>query len=124
MQFLIDTHTLLWFVTDDLKLSRNALRLIENETNIAILSMAIAIKFSIGKLTLQQPFQIFIDEQIQINDFQLLNIQPPHISILSSLPLHHRDPFDRMLIAQSIAEGLPIISADTAFDVYGVTRLW
>ena len=92
MQFLIDTHTLLWFVTDDFKLSRNTLR----------------------------P----IDERIQINDFQLLNIEPPHISILSSLPLHHRDPFDRMLIAQNIAEGLPIISADTAFDAYGVTRLW
>jgi PIN domain nuclease of toxin-antitoxin system len=133
MQFLIDTHTFLWFVTDDSKLSKYALskyalELIENETNEAILSVAtlweIAIKFSIGKLILNKPFQDFVDEQIQINEFQLLNVEFPHINIVSNLPLHHRDPFDRMLIAQSIAEGLPIISADTAFDAYGVTRLW
>jgi PIN domain nuclease of toxin-antitoxin system len=128
MQFLIDTHTFLWFVTDDSKLSKYALELIEDETNEAILSVAtlweIAIKFSIGKLTLSKPFQDFVDEQIQINEFRLLNIEPPHINIVSSLPLHHRDPFDRMIIAQAITENMAIISADPAFDAYGVSRLW
>lgn len=109
-------------------LSNEALELIEAEGNEAILSAAslweIAIKYSIGKLNLRQPFTDFIEQQIEINDFQLLKIEVPHISIVSNLPLHHRDPFDRMLIAQSITEGLPIISADTAFDAYGITRLW
>ena len=128
MRFLIDTHTFLWFVTDDPKLSAHALGFIESETNEAILSMAslweIAIKFSIGKLKLHKPFEDFIDEQIRINEFQLLDIEAPHIATVSTLPLHHRDPFDRMLIAQSVVEGLPIISADTIFDAYGVVRLW
>lgn len=128
MRFLMDTHTFLWFLTDDSKLSHHALNLIEDETNEAILSLAsmweIAIKYSIGKLTLQKSFPDFVDEQIQINDFQLLPIETSHIKIVSSLPLHHRDPFDRMLIAQAITENMPIISADSAFDSYGVTRLW
>ena len=128
MRFLIDTHTFLWFVTDDPKLSDYALGLIEDETNEVYLSMAtlweIAIKFSIGKLTLHKPFQDFVDEQIHINEFQLLKIEPAHVKTVSILPLHHRDPFDRMLIAQSIVENLPIISVDTVFDAYGVNRLW
>jgi len=128
MRILIDTHTFLWFVTEDSKLSDRAFQTIEDEANDVILSITslweIAIKFSIGKLKLHKPFQEFVDEQIQTNDFQLLTIEPTHINIVAGLPLHHRDPFDRILIAQGMVEGLPIISADKVFDAYGVTRLW
>ena len=128
MRMLIDTHTFLWFVTNDSKLSDYALNLIENDTNEVLLSTLnlweIAIKFSIGKLILHQPFQEFIDEELQTNNIQLLSLEISHIKKVADLPLHHRDPFDRMLIAQSVIEGLPIISADSVFDVYGVVRLW
>lgn len=128
MRFLIDTHTFLWFVTDNAKLSNYALELLEDETNEAILSMAslweIAIKFSLGKLKLHKPYQEFIDEQIPLNELSVLHIETSHLNIVSGLPLHHRDPFDRLLIAQSISEQLPIISADSIIDAYGVTRLW
>lgn len=128
MRILIDTHTFLWFVTEDSKLSDRAFQTIEDEANDVILSISslweIAIKFSIGKLKLKLPFQEFIDEQIQVNEFQLLTIQTTHLNIVAGLPLHHRDPFDRILIAQAITENMPVISADTVFDAYGITRLW
>jgi PIN domain nuclease of toxin-antitoxin system len=128
MRLLIDTHTFLWFVTNDSKLSDYALNLIENDANEVLLSTLslweIAIKFSIGKLILHQPFQEFIDEEMQTNNIQLLSLETSHIKKVANLPLHHRDPFDRMLIAQSMVEELPIISVDTVFDAYGVVRLW
>lgn len=128
MRYLIDTHTFLWFVTNDSKLSHDALDLIENDANAIFLSIAslweMGIKFSIGKLKIHKPFQEFVDEQIHVNQLQLLNIEPSHITMVSILPFHHRDPFDRMLIAQAITEKMSIISADTAFDSYGITRLW
>jgi PIN domain nuclease of toxin-antitoxin system len=128
MRILIDTHTFLWFVTEDSKLSDRAFQTIEDEASDIILSISslweIAIKFSIGKLKLKLPFQEFMDEQIQINEFQLLTIQPTHLNIVAGLPLHHRDPFDRILIAQAITENVAIISADKVFDAYGVVRLW
>ncbi len=128
MRLLLDTHTFLWFVEDNINLSQNARTLIEDEANQPLLSLAsvweIAIKTSIGKLNLKQPFEVFIPQQISLNSFTLLDIRLEHIAGIISLPQYHRDPFDRLLIAQAIHEQIPIISTDVAFDQYPVTRLW
>ncbi|MGH1396019.1 MAG: type II toxin-antitoxin system VapC family toxin [Trichormus sp.] len=128
MRFLLDTHTFIWFVTDSPQLSTTAKVLIEDEYNEKCLSFAsvweMAIKCSLGKLTFNLPLHTFVEQQIQQNSIDLLSIQMPHLAIVATLPLHHRDPFDRLLIAQAIAEGIPIISADVAFDAYSIRRLW
>ncbi|WP_445634273.1 PIN domain-containing protein [Nostoc sp. DSM 114161] len=130
MNLLLDTHTFIWYVTDNSKLSNQVLELINDENNQILFSIAsiweIAIKQSIGKLSFNQPqpFETFITEQLNLNNFSLLNIKLSHIAVVSTLPLHHRDPFDRLLIAQSIVESIPLLSADTIFDVYPIRRLW
>ncbi len=83
-----------------------------------------AIKLSLGKLNLAQPFEMLIPQQMDLNGIKSMNIEMSHLVIVSSLPFHHRDPFDRLLIAQAIAEGLPIVSADSSFDAYTIQRLW
>ncbi len=128
MTHLLDTHTFLWFINDDAQLSPTAKSLIEDSTNVIFLSVAslweMAIKFSIGKLAVPSPFTTFIDEQLSVNNFALLNITTTHVGIVASLPFHHRDPFDRLIIAQSQSERFPIIGADAVFDTYGIQRLW
>jgi PIN domain nuclease of toxin-antitoxin system len=128
MKVLIDTHTFLWFIDNHINLSITARTIIEDVSNEVFLSSAslweMAIKISTGKLSLSQPFQTFISNQLSINDIGTLEIQLPHIALLASLPFHHRDPFDRMLIVQAIHEQIPIVGNDVAFDAYGVTRLW
>jgi PIN domain nuclease of toxin-antitoxin system len=128
MRFLLDTHTFIWFVMDNSSLSTAAKDLIEDERNEKLLSIVsiweMAIKHSVGKLSFAQPFQAFIEHQMQRNSMSLLNLKILHVNILATLPLHHRDPFDRLLIAQSIVENLPIVGIDTAFDSYAVQRLW
>lgn len=83
-----------------------------------------AIKHSIGKLNFDLAFDEFIEQQIIRNGIELLPITTNHISIVATLPLHHRDPFDRILIAQALAENIPILSADKIFDLYPIRRLW
>ncbi|MDB9375421.1 type II toxin-antitoxin system VapC family toxin [Nodularia sphaerocarpa] len=130
MMFLLDTHTFIWYVTDNSRLSNQVLELINDENNQIFLSVAslweIAIKQSIGKLTFNQPlpFEIFITQQLNLNDFSLVDIKISHVAVISSLTLHHRDPFDRLLIAQSIVENIPLLSADQIFDAYPIQRLW
>lgn len=128
MKLLIDTHTFLWFIDNHINLSANARILIEDASNEIFLSTAslweLAIKISTGKLNLNQPFEIFLSSQLSINEIDVLEIQLPHIALITNLPFHHRDPFDRMLIAQALHEQMPIIGSDAAFDAYGVTRLW
>lgn len=127
MTLLLDTHTFLWFIGDDPQLSPTAGALLEAD-NAVLLSVAslweIAIKVSIGKLTLAEPYATFIPQQLARNDIDLLPLRLPHLSTIASLPFHHRDPFDRMLIAQAMVEGVPIISSDGAFDAYGIERVW
>jgi len=84
----------------------------------------IGIKGSIGKLVLPQPFEDFINRQVNLNDFVLLSISFKHAAAVATLPLHHQDPFDRLLIAQVAVEQIPIVSRDQMFDHYGVQRLW
>lgn len=128
MRLLLDTHTFIWFVSDSPRISVTVKELIENENNEKLLSTAsiweMAIKHSSGKLSFGQPFKEFIDQQINLNSIDLLNINLDHIDIVATLPLHHRDPFDRLLIAQAMVEQLPILSADSAFDAYPIGRLW
>jgi PIN domain nuclease of toxin-antitoxin system len=82
------------------------------------------IKLQLGKLRFDMPLSELLAVQQQINDIQLLPLELAHIWTLGSLPPHHRDPFDRMLIAQSIASQMPILSVDFAFDSYSIQRLW
>jgi PIN domain nuclease of toxin-antitoxin system len=84
----------------------------------------IAIKISVGKYSLAVPYEDFFRGAIDDNGFRLLPIEPRHTAALTTLPYHHKDPFDRLLIAQAMVEGVPLVSADSAFDAYGVTRLW
>src|SRR5881394_53712 len=128
MKLLLDTHAFLWFIMGSANLSVNARALIEYTSNERFLSVAslweIAIKTSLGKLTLSAPFDKLIPAQLDLNGIDLLNIQVDHLSTLATLPFHHRDPFDRLVIAQAIVEKLTVISLDGGFDLYGVTRRW
>ncbi len=128
MRLLLDTHAFLWFIMGSANLSLNARILIENPANERLLSVAslweIAIKTSLGKLILSATFDELIPAQLKLNGIELLNINVDHISTLSTLAFHHRDPFDRLIISQAIVEKLPVISLDGAFDTYGVTRHW
>jgi PIN domain nuclease of toxin-antitoxin system len=128
MKLLLDTHTFIWFIMGSPNLSATARVLIEDVTNEKSLSVVsiweIAIKLSIGKLTLAAPFDVLIPQQISLNGFELLNIEIDHAAVVATLPFHHRDPFDRLLIAQAMVEKMPIVSIDAAFAVYPVTRLW
>jgi PIN domain nuclease of toxin-antitoxin system len=128
MQILLDTHAFLWFVAGSSKLSPLARRLIEEPTNQRFMSVVsaweIAIKMNRGKLKVGSSFDQLIPHQLHENDIVLLPIYAEHLSQVTILPLHHRDPFDRLMIAQSIVENIPIISKDSAFDAYRVKRLW
>ncbi len=111
MKLLLDTHTFLWFIEDSPKLSAEAKRLLESKAAL-LLSIAsvweMAIKISIGKLSLPSPFDDFVSEQLSKNTIELFPIRLAHLSLVSTLPFHHRDPFDRLLIAQAITEQYPI----------------
>ena len=122
MRVLLDTHAFLWFVAGDARLSSRASDAIADADD-ALLSVAscweIAIKASLGKLTLRLPVERFLTEQIAFNRFELL-----HTTRIATLPWHHRDPFDRLLAAQALHEKVAIASADPVFRQYGVKRIW
>jgi PIN domain nuclease of toxin-antitoxin system len=128
MTVLLDTHTLLWFVRDDPQLSAAARTLIEDPANDVWVSVAscweIAIKAGIGKLQLGEPARSYLAREIAQNNFDLLGLSFEHVTAVETLPLHHRDPFDRVLVAQGVIEGVPIVSADSVLDPYPITRLW
>lgn len=128
MRLLLDTHIFLWFVYGDAQLSARARALIEDHFNTCFLSLAsvweTAIKVSTGKLLLTQPLDIFFTEQTQRNGIALLPIELAHAARVAALPFHHRDPFDRLLAAQSLAENMPLLSADAVLDAYGIMRYW
>jgi PIN domain nuclease of toxin-antitoxin system len=125
---LLDTHTFLWFVWDDPQLSSSAKALIEDPNNHKLVSIAscweISIKAGVGKLELGEPSRSFLPREIARNNFELLPITLDHATMVEALPVHHRDPFDRLLVAQLIVESLEVVSTDAVFDQYGVGRLW
>ncbi len=128
MKLLLDTHTFLWFIMGSPNLSADARALIEDATNEKFFSVAslweTAIKLSIRKLALSAPFDALFPQQLTLNGVDLLGIRVEHAAAVAVLPFHHRDPFDRLLIAQAIFEKMSIVSIDAAFDAYSVTRLW
>ena len=125
---LLDTHTALWFFWDDPLLSPTAKASIEDPNNRKLVSIAscweVAIKAGLGKLQLGAPSRAFLHKEIARNNFELLAITLDHVTLVETLPPHHKDPFDRLLIAQVMIDGLPIVSADAVFDHYGIQRLW
>ena len=130
MRLLLDTHTMYWHIEGDPQLSGTARTLIQDASNEILMSPAsyweIAIKISIGKWKLNRPYEEFIDIGLNQYGFQILPILPTHTARLIGLPFPpgHKDPFDRLLITQTLVEQIPIVSADSALDAYGVTRLW
>lgn len=127
MHHLLDTHTVIWFINGDLDLSEKARKLIENNPTANFISVAtlweIAIKVSLKKLELREAFSE-IKSQLDQNGFQLLPITWDDTLLIASLPFHHRDPFDRILIAQSMNNKLSIITRDEDFKKYPVSLLW
>lgn len=128
MNLLLDTHSFLWFIMGSSRLSGSARALIEDDAHDKRLSTAslweMAIKLSLGRLTLAEPFGVLIPQQLRVSGIEILNIEIDHLAALTTLPLHHRDPFDRLIIAQAIVEQCPIVSVDPAFEAYPVERLW
>jgi len=128
MKLLLDTHTFLWFIMGNANLSATARSAIENLANEKYVSVAsvweIAIKVSVGKLSLSAPFSTLIPHQLSANGFELLNLGVAQAAALINLPFHHRDPFDRLLIAQAMIEQMQIVSIDSAFDAYPISRMW
>jgi PIN domain nuclease of toxin-antitoxin system len=128
MRILLDTHTLLWWINNDSQLSKKAQTLIGDVSNEILVSAVsgweIAIKAQIGKVTVAANLEQFVTEQVTRNYFTLLPIKLSHALHIYSLPLHHRDPFDRMLIVQSQLEQIPILTVDSLLTQYDVETIW
>jgi PIN domain nuclease of toxin-antitoxin system len=127
-RLLIDTQALLWWLKDDPQLSAGARRAIADTANTRRFSIAgaweMAIKCSIGKLTLDVPAAALLADHLPLNRIEMLALTLSDLVRLESLPWHHRDPFDRVMAAQALERDLVIVSSDNAFDAYGVERLW
>jgi len=131
MKLLLDTHTVLWFYLADPQLSTTANAAIVDPANAKWVSPAsyweVAIKISIGKYAIAQPFEDFWRSALDMNGFQILPVLPRHAAVVATLPYlpnNHRDPFDRLIIAQALVEGMRVVGGDPRFDDYGVPRIW
>lgn len=128
MKALLDTHVFLWWIGDDRRLSATARKLIADGGNELFFSAAsgweIAIKASLGRITLPDKPEKFIAEQLSENAIQSLPVSMEHALYVVTLPYHHRDPFDRLLVAQSKLENLPIVTTDRHIAKYGIRVLW
>ena len=128
MKALLDTHTFLWWVTNDPLLSAKVEGILRDRGNQIFVSAAtgweIAIKSQIGKLNFPTPPEPFMLQQLALNSFVTLPIRLEHGLRVYHLPFYHRDPFDRILIAQSQLEGMPILTTDSKIAQYGVDVIW
>ncbi len=128
MKLLLDTYALLWELSGSASLSGKARRAIEDAGNQKWVSVAslweITIKSASGKLPLHEPLAVLLERLDQTGFVRRLHVETPHLLRLHELPSHHGDPFDRLLVAQALAEGMTLVSADPAMDAYGVPRLW
>ena len=128
MKVLLDTHTFLWWIANDPQLSPRARQIMEDTNTAPFLSAVsgweIAIKSRLGKLKLPADLQGFVAEQLRVNAIQVLPFHMTHALHVSKLPDHHRDPFDRMLVAQSQLEQLPILICDPQIARYAVIVMW
>ena len=128
MKLLLDTHAFIWFVFNAPELPTPTRELLEDAATELHFSHAsiweMSIKVSIGKLSFTEAVIDLVNRQVKQDDIELLPIKIAHLALIETMPLHHKDPFDRLLITQAQAENLPVVSIDTAFDRYGVSRLW
>jgi PIN domain nuclease of toxin-antitoxin system len=127
MRLLLDTHVFIWWADEPEKLSRAALSALENEANELLLSVVsvweMQIKIQLGKLKLSLPLKDLIKNQQDTNDLTVSPVALPHVLGLDALPFHHKDPFNRLLIAQSIEEDLALVTTDSQFSAYSVKLL-
>lgn len=128
MRVLVDTHALLWMLHDSPDLSPRARDVAADLSNEVLLSIAsaweLAVKHALGKINLRMRYRAFIDGAVKAARLSLLPITVEHLGLVAALPHHHRDPFDRLLVAQALAEGVPLVSRDERLDAYGVKRIW
>ena len=128
MRLLLDTNALVWFYLDDPQLSATAKAAIVDPANQSFVSPAsyweLAIKVSIGKYVLKESFADFLQHAVFDNGFTIVPIETKHAVVVASLPFHHRDPFDRLLVAQANVDGLHLVSTDKILDQYPITRVW
>ena len=128
MRALLDTHALLWAVEEPARLGSNATAVLQDPNNDLALSIGsvweLSIKLSLRKLSLSLPFLVWMEKALNDLGVELLPITVEHADVQSRIPFLHRDPFDRLLVAQVSVEGISLISADVVFDQYGVSRLW
>ena len=128
MKALLDTHTFLWWIANDPQLSLRARQVMVDSNTELFVSVAsgweIAIKSHLGKLRLPPDLQGFVAEQVRVNGIQVLPIEMMHVLHVHTLPDHHRDPFDRLLVAQSQLEKMPILTGDAQIGRYAVTVIW
>ena len=127
MKVLLDTHTFIWLLEGSENLSKKALDTIQSEHSVCFLSVAslweMAIKVSISKLEIAVPFEE-VNQMALANGIEILPITFEHTNIVAQLPFHHKDPFDRIIIAQGFVENMTIISADNNFELYTRNILW
>jgi len=125
---LLDTHAFLWFIGGSDRLSSHARELIEDEDNDRYLSVAslwkMAIKVNIGKLDVPLPFARLVRQHVTGNAIEVLQVEPEHLDEQRTMPFHHRDPFDRLIIAQAITEEMTVVGRDDAFGEYPVRLVW
>jgi PIN domain nuclease of toxin-antitoxin system len=128
MRLLLDSHTLIWSADEPAQVTPAAMAAMSDPANELLVSTAtiweIAIKFGLGKLPLSLPYRQWIDKAMADMGLVLLPITLDHTERQASLPWHHRDPFDRLLVAQAQIESMAIVSADSVLDSYGISRIW
>jgi PIN domain nuclease of toxin-antitoxin system len=128
MKLVLDAHALLWFLADDPQLSAPAKAALVDPANERWLSpislVEIALKVRLGKLPLSAPFGALFPAQLAANRIPLYPLEPRHIEPLTTLPFHHKDPFDRLLVATVLVDKLDLVSADAVLDAYGISRVW
>ncbi len=128
MKLLLDTHTFIWWDSEPAKLSASALSACQDQANTLILSVVsvweIQIKSQLGKLKFNLPLSEIIQSQRQMNNVQVLTLELDHVLELQNLPYHHKDPFDRLLIAQANVEDVLLVSGDSIFSEYPINLIW
>ena len=128
MRALLDTHAFLWWITDDPRLSTRVREVIADGRNILYFSAAsgweIAIKAGLGRLRIPENLERFLTEELAQNAIQVLPVYLSHALRVYTLPLHHRDPFDRLLISQALLGKLPVLTADPQIAIYPVDVIW
>lgn len=128
MKLLLDTHAFVWWDSEPAKLSPRVMALCQDRANVVLLSVAsiweMQIKLQLGKLKLNLPLAKVIESQQQTNNIEILPITLDHVLALNDLPAHHKDPFDRLLVAQANVEDAVLVSSDPIFAKYTIKLLW